>query len=382
MNVSTDHNSQLSLCENRDALITIMESEDEIDILVDENDEVQDYKFLNKQLPKTGEKDFEPDGTNFQVDKLEESKQLMFEVLQQPIKIHEKLLLQGIFLPHDDETVILNVRGNYFKDLGRHLSVQGKSVVILNKLETLYLVERGSMILYLCNDKIISYLNGEINSFSYHDLVPLSLQYLYSHINSFEIQKYQVFAYLKRLGYLVRDYTQVIQQEQEETWLDHLYTRLIGISAGFQCQKTNLGINIKTTHYQTFTEIFEKLNFIPSATTYSSSKRPTKSSYDVHFNVWKPRNAFSKKNLPKPDFHICITNEFPKLDDIHHLFNKINYDIEPLNFDLNPKAKDSKLRHGTGRSVIVAVINNGVNFVNLSEVDFKLKDAKVRGYIH
>lgn len=375
-------------------------NEDEYDykeIVIDQEDEVQDYRFLHTLLPKMGEKDFEPDGTHDQIDKITESKSIMYQALSQDIKIHEKQVLEGIYLQHEQKTIILNVKGNYFKDIGVNSLMNitaiggggsggsgrptGAQVITLNRIETLYLLERGSLILYLSNDKFSGYLLGMINSFNIHELLPINLQYFYSQLESFEIAKYQVYAYLKRLGYLVKEYDgQFIHQHipQPQSNVFDLFNHWFSIS-------NSVGINVKNTHYFSYTQLLKRLIFIPNYTTYDSIKNdPYQSSYGIHYNVWKPRSLFSKKNPPKPDFQVCIANEFPKLNDIQYLFNQLNYEIEPLDFEgLDQREKDKKLRHGTGRTIILAVIDNGISFMNLSETDFKLQDGRgIHGIIH
>lgn len=356
------------------------EEEDEYnEIIIDQEDEVHDYKFLHKQIPKTGEKDFEPDGTIDQNDKIGESKAFMYKALSQEIQIHEKQALEGIYIKDKQETIILNIRGNYFKDLGVNSLLRGRQIITLNKIETLYLLERGSLVLYLNNDKIISYLKGMINSFNMHELLPINLQYFYNELDSFDICKYQVFAYLKRLGYLVKEYEyqfipQILQKESTCS-----YFKLNPF------KKSPVGINIRNTHYFSYTQILRQLTFIPSYKTYDSLEKSVPADDNrINYNVWKPRPLFSKKAPPQPDFQISIIKEFPKLNDIHTLFNKLNHHVHTDDFNsLDQRDKDRKLKFGTGRTIILAVIDNGLSFINLSEVDFKLQRAnKVCGFIH
>ncbi|EGV66556.1 tRNA-splicing endonuclease subunit sen54 [Yamadazyma tenuis] len=351
-------------------------------ILLDQADEVLDYRFLTQSLPKTGEKDFEPDGSAFQSNKIEDSKELMYSMLSQELKAHERQVVEGIFLPWEGQTLIVTIRGNYFRDIGRNIPFKNKSAVLLNKIETLYLVERGTLIVYLGNDKFRSYLDGLINSFSFRDLDPLNLQYVYGLLTSFEIEKYQVFAYLKRLGYLVQDYRHFVVQilPDEHHWLSPWRISWFGSS-----NRDLLGVNIKSIHYQTYSQILKKLSIIPSYAPYESLKENfNDSEFQIHYNVWKPRPAFSKKLPPTPDFQICITKAFPQLHDIRHLFNQLNHTALNIDFeDLEMRTKDHKLKHGTGRTIVLAIINNGVSFVNLSETQFSLTHKnKITGYVH
>lgn len=354
-------------------------NEDEIKITVDEFDEVHDYKFLDKQLPKIGEKDFEPDGTEFQHDQLTESRELMYNILNDDIKLHVKQVLEGVWLPNEQLTLILQVKGNYFKDIGVNGSFNGKQVIWLNKLESAFLLERGSMIIYKGNEIFYQYLHGVIKKFRIGELPPMSLQEFYSNFSSSDLTKHQVFSYLKRLGYLIQEYKLLYPQSypKKKGW---------NFSMGIRFMRSSGITNLKRHHYMTYEEVFEKLNIIPSYRTFDSLKYNPQSEFTITFNVWKPTPVFSKKAPPIPDFQLCICDKFPQLNDIHSLFNQLNFNNkEPISNIPNQKTKDHLLKHGTGRQIILAVVIDGIiNFVTLSETDFKLRgdNGKNQGIIH
>lgn len=65
----------------------------------DVEDEIQDWKFLNKStIPKRGTKEFEPDGTNYQISALEQSQQTMFQAINNVRGHHTTKKLIGIWM--------------------------------------------------------------------------------------------------------------------------------------------------------------------------------------------------------------------------------------------------------------------------------------------
>lgn len=115
----------------------------------DIEDEVQDWKILGNRnasssqttssaIPKRGEKEFEPDGTTVQNQSLKESQQAMFDALSNTRGHHIKHKLIGVWVPKLNQCVILQIRGNFFRDMG----VAHGTLMYLNQYETVYLVER------------------------------------------------------------------------------------------------------------------------------------------------------------------------------------------------------------------------------------------------
>lgn len=325
-------------------------------------------------------KDFEPDGTDYQHNKLSNSLDLIYSLISEEIKTHEKNCVIGIYLK-TQETIILKPKGNFFRDFGYSKSINGNSYVFLNKLESLYLLQRGNLIIYLGNEKFNHYLNGYINNFNVTELYSLNIQHFYSFLTSFEIKKYQVLAYLKRLGYLIKEYDGLKNHQPP------IY------NIGFQDKSLYQDVftkGFRDKHYFGYKEIFERLRVIPSTQNFESLHKHYDSEMKIHFNVWKPRNNFSKKNLPIPDFMICMVDEFPKITDVYSLLNKVikppksekpksNKSQKPNDREKTEREKererdkerDFKLKN-SGRSIILAKVDNGVNFISLSELDFKL----------
>lgn len=217
----------------------------------DSDDEVADFRNLLPQLiaqrkdanavglghgslPKRGEKDFEPTGFRGQEKKLEESRRAMQMVIGQERRIGSKSLSLAIWRPELNRAVVDVAKGNTMAALGvttrapvtissaSELPAGTQDVVGPNNQvgvwkndifyprytsrlellpeEALYLLERGSLecrlAMPLCNSP-----TGEQVE------VPLSLQHAFSLMlnkDGLTRERYQTYAYLKRLGYYVQ----------------------------------------------------------------------------------------------------------------------------------------------------------------------------------
>lgn len=392
----------------------------------DEDERLQDWDIVlgDKALPKRGEKEFGPDGTEIQVDNLKNAREAMYRALEIPRGHYVKNKLEAIWCSERMESVVLAAKGPYFKDLGRQTNVGRRQIIWLNHLETVYLVERGSMSIYLDNGIVKQYLSEEIQVVEFELLFPMSLQHLYTvALDSTAMDKYLVFAYLKRQGYLIMEHIQRTPSLSQQLaqienlgllgpcaayFKSFLQTRLLG-------NHSSLGFQNK--HVFGYLLVYRALNVVPSYSSYESVSYPEISHYKIHFNVWKPQPNFSKKSPPLPDFHITVTNakhtNFPSLADIQHLHNSLNHIIteeiahEPVHVKqtsnknhsikklekaqraqerlanmsketrqniLYQKARQNMLKQGsTGRSIVLAVIDDGViSFISLLETDFTL----------
>ncbi|KAK7677561.1 hypothetical protein QCA50_019470 [Cerrena zonata] len=139
----------------------------------EEEENIQDWKAFNKQvarsslapsseaIPARGEKDFEPDGTTVQNSLLDESRNEMYAALL-GLRGHPlKSTVTAVWIPSEGKALILHAKGNFFKDIGKpvHIPLIKKAQgVWLSPVETVYLVERGSVICYLSNDEFENYL--------------------------------------------------------------------------------------------------------------------------------------------------------------------------------------------------------------------------------
>lgn len=332
-----------------------------------EDEPLMDWKSLSKassELPKRGEKDFGPDGTDVQMSLLDDATNDMFLALDHPRGHHKKQEIVGVWL-QNGKCLVPHPRGSHFKDMGTAavFPKQRLQGAWLTPLETVYLVERGTMAVYLGNDAFDRYLAAENTDFCYeNELLQLSLSHLYglALANADNIDRYQAYSHLKRLGYIVHDFRTldgdqranhqkaVAAKDLLKVWrrplfrfLEKTFSCLLssdvvcGLIWGFRkigllSQPISSPNHYSTKHYFNYTSIFKSLQMVPSYSSFDSLKNePVSSPYSVAFNVWKPTPQFSKKNPPMPDFQVCVINidklPYPGLKHIQQLFNEVNH---------------------------------------------------------
>ena len=173
-----------------------------------------DDSFSNSQsdhqsLPRRGEKDFEPHGTNAQQDALAGSRAAMYDALAYR-RVHPPDARPVGYLDAAQGgaggVVVPRPRGTHFRTVG-HADRNG---VHLRPEEALYLVERGSLELRLRGDGWSSEApTGEAKGEEMDEReegVPVGVQSTYAMLLGIEgltLERYQVYAGLKRSGYIV-----------------------------------------------------------------------------------------------------------------------------------------------------------------------------------
>lgn len=432
-------------------------SDDEANIKIhddgDGEEEAQDWTTLNKQfaalkvhdesLPKRSDKEFDLDGSTVQRSNLETSRGHMYQALDHIRGHHTKQLLVGVWLPEKGKTLVPHAKGGSFKNMGTaHVFRNKKRLqgMWLSPIETVYLTERGSLIMYMASDPFMNFIEDEEQEFPFESLPQLSLSYMYAlafGLDDSLIDKYQVYAMLKRLGYIVMEFQKYSPQYESLEAIQQAPLRVSKlqdwlVSLGFFTLSTAKYLNHTTLHYFSYTLLFKSLQFIPSYSAYESLLNPPIADprYGLVFNVWKPTPAFSKKNPPMPEFQVSVVNiakvPFPSLASIQGLFNELNFDLKVTNkanktqaekdekqkktqklktpppptkrelklkrklereAKIDPrilkrnnylKLRDLKLKAGsTGRSVVLASIDNGIiSFNTLNETEFKLSTQR------
>ena len=203
-----------------------------------------------------------------------------------------------------------------------------------------YLVERGSMAIFLGNGAFEKFLNDPNEThFDYDEnLMSLSLSHIYTLAfdgDSKLMDSYIVYAYLKRHGYLIQSfrrldgedqYSKYKQLQAHMTFLSLIFRSTTSaikylfsgpLFTTFHGKLQKLGIfafcsfhdlHFRTKHYFNCTSIFQTLKLIPSYSSLDSLKTcpPKNSNYVVDFNVWKPTPNFSKKESTKSRFsYMC-----------------------------------------------------------------------------
>lgn len=191
----------------------------------DGEDEVPDYLRLMSLtsksgsasagvIPKRGEKDFEPTGFGGQTKLLEKSREAMYQAVSGERRVGARSLVRATWDPSTCRAVLHDLQGKIFETIGvisrttrAERDPTGKQKMVTtarNELlpeEALFLVERGSLQLYSLPS---SRWTGELDV---SRQAPMSLQQAFTellHADRLTREKYLIYTYLKRLGYVVQ----------------------------------------------------------------------------------------------------------------------------------------------------------------------------------
>ncbi|KAH8104779.1 tRNA-splicing endonuclease subunit sen54 N-term-domain-containing protein [Cristinia sonorae] len=326
-------------------------------------------------IPKRGDKDFEPSvhgGSGLQRHVLDRARNAMLDALKAKRNTSSKSISYGIWYPHLARTHVTTARGIHFTTMGHSVARAGtpassaaanyqhpiKTAKRLELLpeEAIYLTERGSMFCWKATDDIVA--DGLENM----EGAPMTVQQVFAEMIGTEglsLEKYQVFAYLKRLGYVVMRtkppsaaYLTAAPHvappspalsllSKFKTWLfapiRWLFNRLSRKSSSWHPSIFHHGL--------TYPAIFNSLRLLPCGHTAPLQiLRPsheTPSPYEIFFNVYKPSTPFKKTSPPKPDFQVVVVNArtapMPTLSELTDLF-----DVLP---DLPPPAPRRRIAY-------------------------------------
>lgn len=329
---------------------------------MDSDDEVL-IDWRSVPLPKRGEKEFEPDGLEVQKDLLSEAVEAMFRALGFPRGHSVRQHVEAVWI--GDRLVVPFPKGNYFRDMG---TAGDKGILYLDAVETIYLCERGLLSVVLADDVFTQELAEAVSAERFRlvdtsRLAACDLAELYA-ISGVDIDEYQVYAYLKRLGYLVRRWTTT------ETNVAPLPT----FTTSWWLYFTRF-----TSYYKFFVNLPR-----PQVDDYATKPSPQPQG----FAVWKPTPNFRKLDPPLPHYHVvCVLahDPFPTLDSIHSLA-QVSPGVpprpqkpgrKPRRAPNNPmlaytQARDSKLRMGHHPTVYAVNSDGIINIVTLGVGDFEL----------
>ncbi|KAF8461416.1 tRNA-splicing endonuclease subunit sen54 N-term-domain-containing protein [Kalaharituber pfeilii] len=381
---------------------------------VDLSDETQDFRFLDMfsrsktgaktepTLPKRGEKDFEPDGTDLQSRILSDSRTAMHNALSGARTHTSRAHIAATWRPSRGMAEVEQARGAHFKAIGK-ADREGRTW--LEPEETVYMVERGGMECW------------------WEEGVPMSLQGVYAEclggVGAVGIERYQVYAYLKRAGFIVQRASTFFGDEgikdatstatpvpQIPTFLPisnstyhpphpsaplgmfpALYHALTRLLSRHPLQE---GPVIKNTTYRSYPTIYTKLSLVPCHHPSLGPSLPTSPTFvppttpnnllRITYNVYKPRPNFRKSDPGPPDFRIVVLStaqhpRIPTIVQIAALFDSVPFDdgcdLRAGN-DAVFQAKHQFQRLKDGRkSVVLAVVDAGViSFMKLADVGF------------
>ncbi|KAF0551987.1 tRNA-splicing endonuclease subunit Sen54 [Gigaspora margarita] len=318
---------------------------------------------------KRGVKDFEPDGSNRQNELLTESLNTLQDFLQEERSGSSRQICKATWHPAPiNKAHITTIHGNHFHNMGHTI----KGEIWLYPEEALLLMERGAL--------VIDY-----------DDVPMSIQHAYTMLirEWLTLEKYQVYAYLKRIGYTVirplpQDSLQTSTSPQEKlqgtiinplsSYTALLLSRITFISTSFSRLISNFfkflprsdlheeEINsiVTSESCDTYEQVFTKLQIIQryniDLPTYNGQESP----YNIDFHVYKPSdsNKYKKKNPGVPFFRVVVacaeSSQPPVLSMFENLFKDGN------------------------SSVLFAVVDGAnISFLEFKDMNFKNVNVKI-----
>ncbi|KAI0973020.1 tRNA-splicing endonuclease subunit sen54 N-term-domain-containing protein [Xylaria arbuscula] len=390
---------------------------------------------------RRGEKDFESHGTRAQESVLESSRSAMHEVLSYTRQHQPRNALRGWYFPDRwadmpseggaAAEVQPGSRGAKARDTARGLFARervvalesdkstmltsmGRVVTTAEKLspgrlktwllpeEALFLIERGTLDLWWPVRGIEDILPADEEPESdsegpqenskkledYERGIPLSLQAAYALFigpdgerGKITLEKYQVYANLRRIGYRVLRATPLPPSPQTGEplwrWLFSLLqntSNLITLPSSYP----EYGPLVRPGLYRSYVPIFEKLALIqrhkPTPLAASEVPQP-QDPFKIHFYIWKSSSSFMKTRPPPPDFQMEVADardsSIPTLEQLDTLLLSTPWDP--------PEGKEGKhgagfvyrrLKHGW-RNAIVAIVDRGlISYMRFSEMAF------------
>ncbi|KAI0357608.1 hypothetical protein OH77DRAFT_1494921 [Trametes cingulata] len=311
-------------------------------------------------IPKRGEKDFEPiaqGGSGLQRHVLDRSRSAMLEALKATRTISYKSVSHAIWYPPLARAHVTVARGIHFSTMGHSVARPTSDTENAKKLqkrlellpeEALYLVERGAMYCWKPTDSppprtaLLDDMEG----------VPMTVQQAYAEMigtADLTFEKYQVYAYLKRLGYVVTrakppspDYPVppplATSARQHTSILGRLYsaavswiTRIARLFVGGIDWWRPVWCRGWPRRNMDNSSLFRSLRFLPSGhdvplRIQSPPDTPT-SPYQVFFHLYKPSTQFKKTAPPPPDFSVVVVNArtspMPTIAELTALFGEL-----------------------------------------------------------
>ena len=280
----------------------------------------------------------------------------------------------GLWSNSHSRASLLIQRGPHFGSIGHPVrsTPQKVNANIVNKVpsetrihllpeEVLYLVERGSMMCYEYDwtDNTDSMLKISNNDNEIENrickLPPMSAQRAFDETlgkDGLTVEKYMVYAQLKRLGYIVqRPKSEHVQNKLKSKGLLQIFTSFIyrtftfitrSISSLFSFRfqtLLNSRSNLFKSH-ETYDSIFNSLRLVKTGFEDEEDEDKYKLNekeaheFDVTWHVWKPTAKFKKTAPPPPDFRVVVVNSFesalPKIEQFSKIFDELPESTPPL----------------------------------------------------
>ncbi|TFK52170.1 hypothetical protein OE88DRAFT_1657269 [Heliocybe sulcata] len=290
----------------------------------------------------------------------------MFNALRATRGVNNKSMSYAIWYPQLARAHVTVARGTHFSSMGH--SVQrhslGTDTKLLKRLEllpeeALYLLERGALWCWQETDTAPESIDmSDVEATG----PPMSVQQAYADMIGKEdltLEKYQVFAYLKRLGYVVARAEPpspsypvppplTVGKDSSRTSLLQrffaLWSKAVKKFVGLFCPRIDWWKPFRLYHHTGYPSLFKSLRFIPSghttpllpppATIKILNPAPPRSPYHIFYHLYKPSTSFRKTAPPNPDFYIVVVNAktvpMPSLRELDSLYDELPETPPPL----------------------------------------------------
>lgn len=377
-------------------------------------------KNLQMMIPKRGEKDYEPDGTNIQELLLYKARRAMFDALSNSVRgTIIKNQVKAVYDFDKHKALVLNPKGSFLQTMG-HVTNAGE--YWLDFMEFLYLAERGTITPYCLKSNSMT-LNQFISPNDDQNILPLSIEDIYAFFKSqTEVDEFSVYAHLKRLGFIV---TKVVDDDNDNNKATfypniktfrsicgyHIHSLFKQVTSLFVSHKNNLfnGLFYNPSHYKyikytSTPQIYQNLKLlvphveVPKTLLELQHRKQrclsnknqdgSNDTIKLTFNVWKPQTNYKKKIPELPDYQIVVYNKndkqqhFPTNDDFKHIFDSLNYKFEfldssrsdgdPINWD------DHSYINGIPRSLILSKNQKKKTINSQTAMKSNIKEEKRR----
>ncbi|KAF7980720.1 hypothetical protein HWV62_37195 [Athelia sp. TMB] len=301
-------------------------------------------------IPKRGEKDFEPSvegGSGLQLHVLDRARASMLEALKAARNTSSKSISYGVWHPSISRVHVSTARGVHFGSMGHSVSRPTDEALNIHKRlellpeEALYLVERGTL---FCTKESRG-LTLNVPGMDDIEGVPMSVQQAFAEMIGSEgltLEKYQVYAYLKRLGFSITrtdpptsSYPSAQPHVSSSTkppqsLIQRLFSwialRIAPLRQLFS-PRLDWWKPLQIHHDSTLGTIFKSLRLIPSghSVPLHSPRTSTPSPYKIFYNLYKPSTPFRKTAPGPPDFSLVVINArttpMPSLHELAVLFD-------------------------------------------------------------
>ncbi|GAN05191.1 tRNA-splicing endonuclease subunit sen54 [Mucor ambiguus] len=301
------------------------------------------------QAPKRGEKA----NVSHQLDQqqMAKSRQALFECIAHIVPIPKNASEGQLSTSAPYYTTITKSKGTHLHSMG--FSYQG--AITLFPEEAAFLIARNAL----------SVTQHDTDPIRFEDYCQLMCECCDGWIT---FEKYQVYAYLKRLGYIVMrskklsiTTKQTVEKEPSEPSIFKLL--FDAITHWIQPLQTRpLVWDYRCTSYS---QIYSTLQIIPSTPWYKPFYTSLCPTFD--WDVYKPRPSWKKKDPGEPDFRVVVKSiheSMPRLYEQNQLFSQL---IDTCNANYKPPLKNTELGL-LAPTFVMALVGDaeGITFLRLT----------------